>query len=746
MRYTSRTVVLLLITLVATTQQSAWAQRQKKHREPAISIYNVDTLIKPIPIQRSLWHSKIDKAQRGVDVSDGQVDGMVYYGEDERMTAVLTQAMLKDIDQIQTMIENLPFPPSAQTDNSEMQTKIRYLSALNELLRAYNNDTKVDPIFYRNVVENFKALVIARQENRLEAFVKDNTTLVTLANNDLLEGYPQVREYLFTELGKKEPLVMIKRLSEFAKYPFADETVKNAAPLVPNEIYNYASSSNPNLSWAIRRNTDPLVQTIVKISQESTSPLKAMAFLNDIYAKKLTIAEVDKITSNQDLFYKNLVRLKVENPSLGNKTLTDEIQYRGLKYVRDMNDLHEETEKVRFKCIDGFSPVQLYFVMVYGQDEIYTSSFLGTFKRMIERMGTTKGDQILDSVHYDKFRTFIRMCAGYNTLSTFLGTIDEQKKIQLMKDFIANLGEGKDDELEDAVDVADALGSINDSVLMSFLQKEVKANYELSYKNKSKKGMKVYALLATLSEGLKASDNESVMEQQSQALNLPPINMVRYQSLDNDSAATVYQQFFFYGDEDGKMSYNSFLTNFKDGKWKITPSTYWTTITSTTDKPVTIFANLPLTEPQDEEAQKKLAEYLSAQQIYPSIIVHRGHSYHLPTTIDGLTKNTRIVMLGSCGGYHNLGKVLDKSPDAHIISSKQVGAMAINEPIIKAINNKLLEGKDIDWINMWKDLSVFFSTKTAAQKNLFNDYVPPHKNLGAIFIKAYRRLTAEENL
>lgn len=746
MRYTSRTVVLLLITLVATTQHSAWAQRQKKHREPAISIYNVDTLIKPIPIQRSLWHSKIDKAQRGVDVSDGQVDGTVYYGEDERMTAVLTQAMLKDIDQIQTMIENLPFPPSAQTDNSEMQTKIRYLSALNELLRAYNNDTKVDPIFYRNVVENFKALVIARQENRLEAFVKDNTTLVTLANNDLLEGYPQVREYLFTELGKKEPLVMIKRLSEFAKYTFADETVKNAAPLVPNEIYNYASSSNPNLSWAIRRNTDPLVQTIVKISQESTSPLKAMAFLNDIYAKKLTIAEVDKITSNQDLFYKNLVRLKVENPSLGNKTLTDEIQYRGLKYVRDMNDLHEEAEKVRFKCIDGFSPVQLYFIMVYGQDEIYTSSFLGTFKRMIERMGTTKGDQILDSVHYDKFRTFIRMCAGYNTLSTFLTTIDEQKKIQLMKDFIANLGEGKDDELEDAVDVADALGSINDSVLMSFLQKEVKANYELSYKNKSKKGMKVYALLATLSDGLKASDNESVMEQQSQALNLPPINMVRYQSLDNDSAATVYQQFFFYGDEDGKMSYNSFLTNFKDGKWKITPSTYWTTITSTSEKPVTIFANLPLTEPQDEEAQKKLAEYLSAQQIYPSIIVHRGHSYHLPTTIDGLTKNTRIVMLGSCGGYHNLGKVLDKSPDAHIISSKQVGAMAINEPIIKAINNRLLEGKDIDWINMWKDLSVFFSTKTAAQKNLFNDYVPPHKNLGAIFIKAYRRLTAEENL
>nr|HQE13040.1 hypothetical protein [Flavipsychrobacter sp.] len=230
------------------------------------------------------------------------------------------------------------------------------------------------------------------------------------------------------------------------------------------------------------------------------------------------------------------------------------------------------------------------------------------------------------------------------------------------------------------------------------------------------------------------------------ALNLPPINMVRYQNLETDSSATVFEQFYFYGDEDGKSSYSSFLTNFKDGKWKVTPSQYWTTITSTVGKPVTIFANLPLTEPQDEEAQKKLAEYLQTQQIYPTIIVHRGHSYHLPTTIDGLTKNTRIVMLGSCGGYHNLGTVLDKSPDAHIISSKQVGAMAINEPIIKAINNRLLEGKDVDWINMWNDLTGYFSSKPQAQKTLFSDYVPPHKNLGAIFIKAYRRLTAEENL
>lgn len=745
MRHKFVITTILFSFLALSYSNTSFADKRKKKKETLRS-YDTDSLLKSIPIQRSMWHGKIDKAQRGVDASDGKVDGVAYYGEDQKMTDLLTQTMLKDIDQIQVMIENLEFSePASRENNVEMQTKIRYLSALYELLRKYNRDSRVDPVYYAKAVSNFKEMVIARHENRLMDFVKENANLYSLANNDLLEGYPDARSYLFTELGRTEPLIMIEKLPEFAKYPYADATVTYAAKLVPNKIYNYASSSNLILSNAIRRNTDPLVQTIVRIAQESRSPLKAMAFLNDIYTQKLTIAEVDRITADQDLFYKNLVRLKLENQELGNKTLTDELQYRGLKYVREMNDLHNDPDVKRFKCIEGFTPEQLYFIMVYGQDEIYTSSFLGTFKRMQERMDAMKGDELLDKVKYDKFRTFIRMCAGYNTLSRFLATIEEAKKTTLMKDFIANLDKGKEDELEDAVDVADAFGSIDDPALMDFLQKEVKNNYELSYKRRSAKGMKVYALLATLFDGLRSSDNEAAMQEQSQTLNLPPINLVRNKSLQADSAGTVYEQFFFYGDEDGKMSYNSFLTNFKDGKWKISTSQYWTTITSTAGKPVTIFANLPLTEPEDEEAQKKLAEYLASKEIHPSIIVHRGHSYHLPTTIDRLDKNSRIVMLGSCGGYHNLGTVLSHSPDAHIISSKQTGAMAVNEPIIKVINNRLLEGKDIDWITLWKELNKYFSGK-GAQENLFNDYVPPHKNLGAIFIKAYRRLADIEDI
>jgi len=487
------------------------------------------------------------------------------------------------------------------------------------------------------------------------------------------------------------------------------------------------------------------VQTIVRIATESKSPLKAMPFLADIYNKKKTIAEIDQITSNYDLFYKSLVRLKVDNDGgLGDKTLSDEIQYRGLKYVRDMNDLHEEKDAVRFKTIEGFTPIELYYIMVYGQDEIYTSSFVGTFKRMMERMGdTVKGGDLLTQVHYDKFRTFIRMCAGYNTLSTFLGTMDESTKSQLMKDFIAGLDKGADDDLEDAVDVADAFGSINDPKLIDFLQKEVRANYERSYKERSMKGMRVYALLATLFNGLKGSDNQAAIQAQSEILSLPPINLVQYKNLVDDSGI-VYEQVFFYGDEDGKNSYASFMGNFRDGKWKVANSKYWTTITSTSGKPIVIYANNPLPEPEDEESQKQLADYLASKGISPTVVIHRGHSYHLPLTLERLNKKSRIVILGSCGGYHNLSVVLDHSPDAHIISSKQTGAMNVNEPIIKNIETLIQEGKDVEWIQLWKDLNNYFNTKMPSYKSTFADYVPPYKNLGAIFIKAYRRLSSNE--
>jgi hypothetical protein len=206
------------------------------------------------------------------------------------------------------------------------------------------------------------------------------------------------------------------------------------------------------------------------------------------------------------------------------------------------------------------------------------------------------------------------------------------------------------------------------------------------------------------------------------------------------------QQVFFYGDEDkdGQHSYESFMKMFTNRKeWKVESNDEWTSITSLKGKPVVILANKPLLGPDDPDAkaQAELKDYMFAKNLKPTIVIHRGHSYHLPSTLKQLAPTAKIVVLGSCGGYNNLNEVLTVCEDAHIISSKQVGTRTVNEPILQAINQNLLAGSNIDWVSLWSDLGTKFKDKASREK--FDDYIPPYKNLGAIFIKAYRKSMGE---
>lgn len=118
----------------------------------------------------------------------------------------------------------------------------------------------------------------------------------------------------------------------------------------------------------------------------------------------------------------------------------------------------------------------------------------------------------------------------------------------------------------------------------------------------------------------------------------------------------------------------------------------------------------------------------------PSIVIHRGHSYHLRSTIEQLAASAKIVILGGCGGYQNLNDVLDICPTAQIISTKQVGTGVINKGIINEISETLRIGQNLNWPSLWINMAQKLG---ANYKATFDDYIPPHKNLGAIFIMAY---------
>jgi hypothetical protein len=326
------------------------------------------------------------------------------------------------------------------------------------------------------------------------------------------------------------------------------------------------------------------------------------------------------------------------------------------------------------------------------------------------------------------------MAANFNKLDSFLKTMPAENSKILMKAFVANLD--KTGDLEDAVDVADSYSSINDAKLLNTILTYVDQNEQTGEEENDERKKLIYGLLKTIF--LSADDSNGVSL--SEEIGIPSVYDISNNDL-QDEKGRIVEQVFFYGDEDGRAFFPPFVNSFPAKDWTITTLDEWVEIKSNRSN-VYIYANKPLDYNQnlDDSAQVHLANYLRANEMSPSVVVHRGHSYWLPGTIKRMSSNAKIVVLGSCGGYQNLNKILGISADAHIISTKQIGKGDINKPILSYLNQALLTGRFISWRDMWKSLGMLFEKDSNAEvRESWEDYIPPYKNLGAIFIKAYHK-------
>ena len=129
---------------------------------------------------------------------------------------------------------------------------------------------------------------------------------------------------------------------------------------------------------------------------------------------------------------------------------------------------------------------------------------------------------------------------------------------------------------------------------------------------------------------------------------------------------------------------------------------------------------------------------MQQHKITPQVIVHRGHSSYADLTIAQIPGTAVLVFLGSCGGYSQLEAILRRAPEAHVIATKGIGGITVNDPLLKALNDYLLSGKDVIWTDFWRHAETVL-----AGNPRFADYVPPDKNASVIFLKAYRTLTGD---
>jgi hypothetical protein len=566
-------------------------------------------------------------------------------------------------------------------------------------------------------------------------------------------GYQESKIALFKKFCTLNPGKILQNLAPYVNEPFADSLVIVAFNNSPSQLYSYAQSANSPQGKLIRKIDDPRIKTVVQLSTQNRA-LFYFPFLDDLISGKKTMAEISKVAGTSDEnydsvgyyrllvktetnYYARLVQGDTPVAMLGANGLVDMLKGKAIQhFITSINELHENPNPaVRFKAIQPLTAQELYYMMVLGENDIYTSSYKYSFDRMIEKMGTPPhGDSLLVSLNFDRFKKFIKMAAQYNKLSDFLKTMPPENSAKLMQAFVAKLETTP--TLEDAVDVADSYGSITSPELQKSMLQNVEWNEQRCIKEDNQRGRKIYSLLKTI---FLSADPKNGIDL-SKEIGIPPVYTVDYNYLADDSGRII-EQVFFYGDKDGKASYASYLTSFPHSDWRITQKKEWTEIRSTRGKPIIIYANLPLDNvtDQDAKAQEDLVNYLDEKALKPTIVIHRGHSYHLPYTIAQLPESAKIIMLGSCGGYQNLDSILTYAPEAHIISTKQTGAMNVNKPIIDALDNTLREGKNIDWRQMWNGLQTQFSKAPTEVRETFEDYIPPHKNLGALFIKAYKK-------
>ncbi|MBP6624512.1 MAG: hypothetical protein KA198_05030 [Chitinophagaceae bacterium] len=688
-----------------------------------------DTILKRYSVTpgRMQLHLMIQREQKKADASDGVHDKLIGIDEDMDKTAILSNAIFTKVNKTIAYVEN------NETDD---MLKRKFLGRVIDNLKLFNldfNDGYVDIVYYQNLFEYTYQIIRGLHNKNLAPYVKANVNKAMYLLSPLFESDKQATFELMSAMSDLYPEILIKKIKTITNPEATDVVVAKAAPKNPKLILNYATSTAEERN-IVRRNKDPYVQSIIRIADSATTPLKAIFFVEELIKEKTTIKDLNKITENQDEYFKKMIEMRqVYFTSDLRKMYDRELVHEASRYVSSMNELHASGESIRFKCLDKLSATEVYYVMVYGSDDLYTSSFLGCYNRLLTRMKPKSGNEFLESIGKDKFRTFLRLCANYNTISSFLSTMKDENQKLLMRDFVSGLDNTLENDLEGATDVANSFGSIHDSSLMANIIEEIKNNRTQDSIANNVRGFRIYDILYTML----TYSNDSITAK----LGIPPITVMPYSQLINDSGIVV-QQVFFFGDTDGKGVFNSFVGGFGAPNWKVKREENWVFISSLKGKPVHIYCNVPFDEPGDEKAQNALQDYLDENEIHPSVIIHRGHSYHLSSTLDHINSRHKVVILGACGAYQNLSTVLSHSEDAQIVSTKQIGSGKINGPIIRAFNERLLAGKDIDWVEMWTQLGKQFSG--GESKQLFDDYVPPFKNLGALFLKAYRKSTTEE--
>lgn len=441
--------------------------------------------------------------------------------------------------------------------------------------------------------------------------------------------------------------------------------------------------------------------------------------------------------------------------------------------ARLMDERHNGSAESRLEALSGFDANTILQIMLATDERTY----LSTFRLMYNGNGTKTNLSFTSRVEADfgslysfllspkielshqQFAGLLERVTNHNLTDVFLSDIgDETKQREILTRFLFDSAGGL--QKEKAISLDDLVFTTKSEPIRNF----------------------VLDSLRTVADGAKTPDNrvaglliahyfkdradrpewaQPLIEMY--AARIPEIKTLEPNSLfqkEGDIEVNT-QHFFFYDDRrdskgtvspagwDGHHSFKNFIQSL-NGNVDWNPKTgeiqsirvgggyamkeegrllVISQFDAKTKRRVVMYVNRP---DMDDAGVAEAHSKQMGKQV-PQIVVHRGHSYHAPKTINVLRPGIALVNFGSCGGSRELRKLAEKLPASmpQTMGTRRVGTMRVNDAVIAAINRELLRNGRVDWAQLSETLERYFRLRDRQDPgvyDLWKNYTLPHQN------------------
>lgn len=532
---------------------------------------------------------------------------------------------------------------------------------------------------------------------------------------------------LILNMAMNHPVEVASQLEALEGQPYTSEICRKLALNAPLTAKNFLLKPDHRIHAYLKAKENASIDTLYQIHERLGNWTRAYILLDPLIKGSMDMETAHDIASDRSRLIPHLVRLYAKPDLYGRYSVEQELEYVALDFVRNFNIALNTGGNFQDE-LNALDAQTLYAFLLFSEQELIHTTFTRMYDRLMQLTGHDLA-ALFEATENQYIERFLRMAMHYGKEYDLYRRISAEARINLFRDVFTGLTRMHEDHavVQKAIEAGEILIWMTDRNALKEVHEMIRAGYEEAETNKDDAGVACYGILASI---MAQKLREGWATYAAAHFGIPDLVAVPVYDLFNDDLVNI-QHYYFYNDRDGAASYGNFLRQYERSayNWKIEDKGEFIKISSKSGKQVEIYANKPK---RGETGIEALRQYMSSRNIEPQIVVHRGLSTHTLKTFERVPSSARLILDGSCGGFHIQSVALENAPTAHILCNRNIGTMHINDPMFKQISETIRKGEDLVWPDFWKDMEARLGANP-----YFKDYIPPHKNVAALIIKAY---------